>query len=249
MGKVIIGVCGVKYSGKDEVAKAICTKLRFTRTAFADLLKEACGLTFNMNVRQLHGDQKEVPFKIRGLTNRSGVLFGARSSAIRVYGLDRLLRLDAMDVPMLEWGGLTPNIIIERMQQGCLELYDANRDFTPREVMQHVGTDVCRKRIHDETWIKSTIAYIKKSDLDLWVIPDARFPNEIAAIRKAGGYLVRVDRPSLGEQSDHHESEVAWQKIQPDECVLNVAGLAELHELAISVVSDIIDRQATDGSE
>jgi hypothetical protein len=65
--------------------------------------------------------------------------------------------------------------------------------LTPRLILQNWGTEVCRKNFHDDIWIASLENKLRASTDDI-VISDCRFPNEIAAIKKAGGRVVRVVR-------------------------------------------------------
>ena len=65
--------------------------------------------------------------------------------------------------------------------------------LTPRYILQQWGTEVCRKNFHDDIWIASLENKLRNSTDDI-VISDCRFPNEIAAIKKAGGRVVRVVR-------------------------------------------------------
>ena len=65
--------------------------------------------------------------------------------------------------------------------------------ITPRWVLQYWGTEVCRKAFHDDIWIASLENKIRNSRDDI-VISDCRFPNEIKAIKDAGGIVIRVTR-------------------------------------------------------
>jgi hypothetical protein len=66
-------------------------------------------------------------------------------------------------------------------------------DLTPRWVLQYWGTEVVRRGFHDNTWIASLENKLRKSNDDI-VISDCRFPNEIEAIKRAGGIVIRVHR-------------------------------------------------------
>lgn len=68
--------------------------------------------------------------------------------------------------------------------------------LTPRWVLQYWGTEVCRRSFHDDTWIASLEARIMRSASDV-VISDVRFPNEIKAIKNAGGKVIWVKRGEL----------------------------------------------------
>jgi hypothetical protein len=66
-------------------------------------------------------------------------------------------------------------------------------NLTPRYVLQVWGTEVARRGFHDDIWIASLENKLRKTTDDV-VISDCRFPNEIAAIRRAGGLVIRVHR-------------------------------------------------------
>lgn len=72
------------------------------------------------------------------------------------------------------------------------------RDFTPRLAMQLMGTEAGRNVFHTNLWVDVIERRIKhKQEWEFesnFVIPDVRFPNEIEAIRKWGGVIVRVVR-------------------------------------------------------
>lgn len=65
--------------------------------------------------------------------------------------------------------------------------------LTPRWVLQHWGTQVCRQHFHDDIWIASVENKLRNTRQDI-VISDCRFPNEIATLRRAGARIIRVVR-------------------------------------------------------
>ena len=65
--------------------------------------------------------------------------------------------------------------------------------ITPRWVLQVWGTEVARRSFHDDIWIASVENKLRNST-DNIVISDCRFPNEITAIKRAGGIVIRVRR-------------------------------------------------------
>jgi hypothetical protein len=67
------------------------------------------------------------------------------------------------------------------------------KDITPRWILQYWGTEVCRKGFDDDIWIAALENKLRTTTDDI-VISDCRFPNEIAAIRRAGGTVIRVVR-------------------------------------------------------
>lgn len=81
-------------------------------------------------------------------------------------------------------------------------------DLTPRLMLQLWGTEVCRKGFHDDIWIASLENKLRTSKDDV-VISDCRFPNEIQAIKNAGGKVVRVVR---GPEPEWYDDAVAANK-------------------------------------
>jgi hypothetical protein len=80
--------------------------------------------------------------------------------------------------------------------------------LTPRWILQNWGTEVCRKNFHDDIWIASLENKLRNSKDDV-VISDCRFPNEIAAIKKAGGRVVRVVR---GAEPEWYSAAVSYNR-------------------------------------
>ena len=68
--------------------------------------------------------------------------------------------------------------------------------MTPVDLWVRFGTPAVRGQVYDRTWID----YLLKADsgLDVIMIPNVRFPNEVQAIREHGGYLIKVVRPGYG---------------------------------------------------
>lgn len=81
-------------------------------------------------------------------------------------------------------------------------------DITPRWVLQYWGTEVCRQGFHDDVWVASLENKLRKTTDDI-VISDCRFPNEIQAIRQAGGLVVRVKR---GPEPDWYNHAVHYNE-------------------------------------
>jgi hypothetical protein len=132
-------------------------------------------------------------------------------------------------------------------------------DLTPRLVLQKWGTEVARKSWHDDTWIASLENKLSRAHNDI-VITDVRFPNEIAAVRNAGGIVIRVVRgpePEWYEIAGHanqghksfqellntyniHPSETAWIGTEFDAVIDNNAdGLDPLFAQVKNLVQDL----------
>lgn len=90
---------------------------------------------------------------------------------------------------------------------------DSGQIMSAREVMQYVGTNVFRKMQHN-VWADATIRKIQHENLPLALIADCRFPNEVEAIKNAGGLVIKLNR-NLYNSS--HESETALDEGQYDQ--------------------------------
>ena len=136
-------------------------------------------------------------------------------------------------------------------------------DLTPRYILQQWGTEVCRKNFHDDIWIASLENKLRNSRDDV-VISDCRFPNEIQAIKQAGGMVVRVvrgpepewydaavslNRGANGnsswalsgrklEQLGIHASETAWVGTRFDVVLDNNGTLDDLYQQVKRLVQD-----------
>ena len=86
--------------------------------------------------------------------------------------------------------------------------------LTPRLLLQIIGTECIRDKVHPNAWVNALMSEYKPKDApynslgDLledrhngllnnpnWVITDTRFPNELKAIKDRGGISIRVNRP------------------------------------------------------
>jgi hypothetical protein len=76
------------------------------------------------------------------------------------------------------------------------ELVDAYWDgqqLTARDLMQLVGTDLFRK-LNNNVWVNALINKIKRTDHQIVIVSDCRFPNEVAAVKQTGGLVFRLTR-------------------------------------------------------
>ena len=106
-----------------------------------------------------------------------------KDAVSNIFGWDRTL-LEGRTSESRAWRDQVDTWWAERLNMPHL---------TPRWVLQHWGTEVCRIGFHDDIWIASLENKLRRTN-DNIVISDVRFPNEIAAIHKAGGQVIRIKR-------------------------------------------------------
>ena len=100
-----------------------------------------------------------------------------------------------------------------------------------RHMMQTLGTEWGRACIHPDFWVMIARAKVERimNGGGSVVIDDVRFPNEATMIRKLGGELWRIDRPSVSYDGDH-SSEGGLEDIIPHQVIINDGTIAQLKE-------------------
>ena len=104
--------------------------------------------------------------------------------------------------------------------------------MTVREVLQWIGTELFRENMHKDFWVRATINRIDsdKSFYDkfnggeifhntfenVYFVTDVRFPNEVEAIRSAGGIVIRIYRSGCAGANDTHPSETSLDHADRD---------------------------------
>jgi rhodanese-related sulfurtransferase len=116
--------------------------------------------------------------------------------------------LKAMLKTYLRYVGVPESIIydvIEGFQKETpVKWFEGN---TTRFAMQTLGTEWGRDLIGESIWIHAAIDRARQ--FEKVVISDVRFPNEVDAVRNAGGKIVKIYRPGLVVDSHLSESLIA----------------------------------------
>lgn len=97
----------------------------------------------------------------------------------------------------------------DEQKNELVNCYLDNKQLTAREVMQFVGTNIFRA-MQKNVWADATIHKIHDEQPPLAIIADCRFPNEVEAVRNAGGIVIKLNR---NPYNSDHDSETAL-----DEC-------------------------------
>ena len=176
---MILAFSGVKFAGKDTAVEGLISRYGFKRIALADKLKDICSEVFN--IPRQHMDDptmKEAPFTL--------------AISIGAVHIDNLLGTLARDGYNFEFYS-TYELLCKNFMGKILT--------TIREVLQVIGTDICRTYIKDDIWLE----YIKNEILPntKYVITDARFENERNYLKQIGAVLILVKRPGFESKSNH----------------------------------------------
>lgn len=201
----LLGIAGCSGSGKDALAAAFVA-IGWTRVGLADPIKRFLQDLFNLSKAQVWGD--------RFLGDKRNVPDQRYPRWITVH--------DAC--PLDHQHGSVD----------CLEgVHEETLCLTPRHLMQSLGT--WGRGEFEDIWVKRALdtaaAVLVGSDyvadvgivpLDRTrariasgvVIPDVRYPNEVARIREAGGKVIRITRPGAGlaGAAAQHASETSLER-------------------------------------
>ena len=108
---------------------------------------------------------------------------------------------------------------------------------SPRQLMQLLGTEWGRDRVHPELWLllaEQNISHTLNGDQSFYagvVVRDVRFENEAEWIRAKGGTVVHILRPDA-QKVAQHRSESGLNIHDNDLVIHNDASLAELYNQA-----------------
>ena len=140
--------------------------------------------------------------------------------------------------------------------------------YTPRLLLQHIGTELFRNQIIDGIWVNALMSeYKAKEELvgttpeniqwgevyPNWIITDTRFPNELQAVKDKGGINIRVNRPKERELilrnatsiidtrktlEPEHKSETALNNATFDYVILNNGTIEDLVNECRNIIKD-----------
>jgi hypothetical protein len=209
----IIGISGRKQSGKNTVANYINGQVLSSREMIKSFYIDSDGKliveTTDSNGQIGFGefdvtrkDKTFVEYAHKELWPYIKVYHFAdplKEMAINIFGIEPQLVYGTDEDKNKQTHLLWENMPIANGRVG---------NITSREFLQHFGTNIIRK-LYNNAWVNATINKIIYEDSEIAIIPDVRFPNEVEAIQKNGGVVIRLTRDL--HHSDH-ESEVALDK-------------------------------------
>lgn len=121
--------------------------------------------------------------------------------------------------------------------------------MTPVDLWVRFGTDAVRNQVYQNTWVE----FVTKGDhqADIVIVPDVRFPNEVAAMQEIGAKLVKVVRPGYGPRKT--KADRALLGFTGWDYVVGASGeIAELRRWAVrfgaALSQEILDDLTTDGT-
>lgn len=136
-----------------------------------------------------------------------------------------------------------PHDTIEAMVEG--ELKETPSPYlagqSPRHAMQTLGAEWGRQLMSPTIWVDATIRAAKLHKRA--VVTDVRYPNEVAAIKAAGGFVYRIVRPDFPPADDTHSSESQIDDLVVDGEILNSGPRLHFQELVFDRVTRAFNLQ------
>ena len=152
----------------------------------------------------------------------------------------------------------------KKVKQFNGSLYYKETRMTYRLFLQKLGTDAMRDNLHENVWVNALFAdykeeiyrtevptraagFIDHYAYPNWIITDMRFPNEMDAVYKRGGFTIRVVRDYAlrggpEDPKNQHLSETALDDSHFDYEIINDGTIEDLIEKVreILIREDII---------
>lgn len=204
----LIALMGRSKSGKDTAGKMMLEALpgQVRTLAFADKLKQVCMDLYGLSWDDVYTEEG----KSRQLTD-----------------------LPLMKCPAcgsIETEPMSTTQVLCMKCQAVGERPGFVSCWTPRMILQHIGTEGCR-RVDSAVWVKFALRQAARhleghgtAPVKLVAITDCRFRSEADAVWKAGGEVWRIRRPSTDNSAQGlagHASETEMDTI-PDSLFQNV---------------------------
>jgi hypothetical protein len=154
-----------------------------------------------------------------------------KGSNIQVCGFAD--KIKDMTFELYKWAGLKPKEYYEtRPMEKDIPLPLIGR--SPREIWINFGTLVGRE-IYFDTWVDHLF---HNTTCELIIIKDLRFPNEAERIKKHGGMVIKINRPSVIHTPDIADTPLedynGWTHV-----IENDGTLADFNKKIIALVDEM----------
>jgi hypothetical protein len=178
---MIVGINGKMNSGKSTTAN-ILVSMGYKELSFADNLKQMCIHAFRLTEDQVYTQiGKQTKFE--------------KPVSLNIFHLSDIV----------SWVDMVNRILVKGDQFTKMKR-NLGRSFeSPRDILQFVGTEICRECIDLNFHLNVLESQIKMHDNV--VISDVRFHNELEFIKKLNGALVLVKDINQPQSESTHESE------------------------------------------
>lgn len=105
---------------------------------------------------------------------------------------------------------------------------------SPRLAMQTLGTQWGRQLISAELWVNACLD--RYAQVDKIVVTDVRVKEEVEALMKIGGKIIRIKRPRTATD-DAHDTERDVDTLPADFEVINDGTIDDLHAKVLQIIN------------
>lgn len=185
----IILLCGPKNSGKNFIG-SILEKHGYLSVSFAFKLKQLISFIYNLPLKRLLGlNTSDKSWREQLHPNLSSQQHSILWSTISISIASKFVFGNTVYADQLSY---------------YLSKYVYGIDFSPRTIMQTLGTEVFRS-INQDCWCSLLFSSLDKQSN--YVITDGRFFNECVWVKNNEGIILYLDPPSLAPYNPSHTSE------------------------------------------
>lgn len=243
---VVIGLHGKKKAGKttfEGVARKIISFHQLECLAFADALKECCKLLAYRNKDCFYSQQGKETVLTNVQVNLTEVCFDIVSFGF-TYENCKQLNLHPVNCMLVLQQAIRQTFEVKDMANGMFQNIDFG-GITAGRLLQIMGTDICRNRIHPQLWvnlIKNKILSLK-GKRSIILVTDVREENEYEMLSSLDmeTHIIRIQRsPSNfiegvknrrgGDRLENHSSETALDDVDMH-TIMNNGSLEEFQEV------------------
>lgn len=194
----IVGISGRKQAGKNTVANYINGVVLTEKGMISDFFVEQDG-SLAVSTKDNSG---QVGYGIFDVTRKDPVFIEYAEKElwpyIKVYHFadplkDLAINLFGLDSKLVYGSNDDKNQKTPFKWSDLPGVNSSEENLTIREFLEYFGTSIIRK-IKSDAWAEYTIRKILSDNSEIAIIPDVRFPNEVEAIKNAGGKVIRLTR-------------------------------------------------------
>lgn len=178
--------------------------------------------------------------RIIGIVGRARVGKDVVATSFARYGYKRIALADAV-----KDSALAINPIIFCSDDRNIRLSDvvdalgwdrAKEINEVRRLLQTIGTEFVRDILGEDIWIQALEK--RAAGIDKVVVPDIRFPNEAAWVKRAGGVLIKVIKPDIVRMD--HASERFVDMIDGEFIIENVGTIDDIDDMIDHIVIELL---------
>lgn len=142
------------------------------------------------------------------------------------------------------------------------DIIDEKLDVSPRQLMQIVGTQLFRNHLREhlpelKLNINESLEQNLNEDRSVWIwhlekriielmqctrnviVSDVRFENEVHCIKRLGGIIIHIHRPSLVSEDTHSSEMLSIPNEDVDYEIINDGNLEDLRNNVKKIISQI----------